>query len=352
MAVFFGLGFLAVAQVLTALGDAHQAEAGDARLSALTQRIGQNTTDIERLSRSGQEHERRLSEVIKRVKSAEDSQAETSLPGSTSDRKPVANPASPSRMAAFPPPAAAAGRRLFLEPVVRLAEGRTAYYKASLQSVGPVTGGPLQPVVSTDLRPSGNKSPVQAAQLDRYILEQVLPLIDTLRARRGASGIFCPISAATLDDMGALMAYVDVLRNNGEAAQGIVIDMNHGVMAGLSEAGMRGLAWLASMGAVMSLTGPAPANNDLAALAELGFAFIDAPSTTLLPANRSNSSSCWALVQAASVHNITLIASGVQQSSQASGLLRVASLARGPGFALPRAVRNSSTESAGSERVA
>ncbi len=234
---------------------------------------------------------------------------------------------------------------LFLEPVVRLSEGRTAYYKASLQRTGFASDSEGQPVVSADLAwQPGGPSRWDAAR-DHDLLGQALPVVAKLRARRVTTGLFVPVGMETLEDRAHLEAYVSVLRANPEAAAGIVLDLHVSALSGLSEAALRGLAWLASLGATLCLTGPGAAAMDASALSELGFGFVDVPCSELVDANGQSHKNAGLLVQSLQVHNLTLIAAGLTDSSQQAGLVPLVSLGRGPVFSAPRALSRPQTQS-------
>jgi EAL domain-containing protein (putative c-di-GMP-specific phosphodiesterase class I) len=237
--------------------------------------------------------------------------------------------------------------------VVRLSEGRTAYYKASFQAASSTAPAGVQTIVSSDIAPGTVQAGAWSPALDTDMLQQVLPLLQKLRARRGATGVFCPVSPATLEDTNALQGYVGLLQANPDAAAGIVLDLHHTGLAGLGEAGMRGLAWLASLGATFCLTSDKLQVNDLAALSELGFAFIDVPASTLMRAQHAGQiSPAISLVQSAADSNIAIIASAIVHAADTTQLMSLSSLGRGAGFAPPRAVRDPAPDTSSRARVA
>ena len=236
---------------------------------------------------------------------------------------------------------------------MRLAEGRTAYYKASFRTRDHAPSDLTHIVASSDLPILNGQSVLWDPKLDLQLLQQVLPLLEKLRARRGATGIFCPISVATLENTQALQELVGLLKANPEAAAGIVLDIHHTALASLSEAGLQGLAWLASLGATFCLTGEGILYDEIPSLAELGFAFIDVPGDGLVQADVPGEViSMPELLQMASDNNIALIASGVAQPEDAASLMHASSLGRGPGFSNPRAVRERATQPVSTAQVA
>jgi EAL domain-containing protein (putative c-di-GMP-specific phosphodiesterase class I) len=363
IALLAAVSCLAVAVIVSAAASIPSDAAGNTRLNnMLSQRLGKNTNDIESLSRRIADQAQRLTDLGSRLdtgKSHHDApeKARAYKPASATQR-PAAKTQTPALRPSRAPKRLAHGQmqrpqpvQLFLEPVVRLAEGRTAYYKASFRLRDQSPADLTHIVASADLPVLNGQSSLWDPALDAQLLQQILPLLEKLRARRGATGIFCPISVATLENTKALQELVGLLQANREAAAGIVLDIHHTALAGLSEAGLQGLAWLASLGATFCLTGEGMLYDELPALAELGFAFIDVPGDGLdQPAQPGMTAE--ALLQVTEANNIALIASGVEQPDDAASLRHASSLGRGPGFSSPRAVRERALHSSSAAQVA
>ena len=364
IALLAAVSCLAVALIVSAAASIPSQEDGNARLNNMvSQRLGKNTNDIESLSRRIADHAQRLSDLGSRL----DTRKVEQDPPDKAWPYPLAPAAQHPRKKPQPPamrPSRTAPKRLthapmqrpqpvqlYLEPVVRLAEGRTAYYKASFRLRDQSPADLTHIVASADLPVVNGQSVLWDPSLDARLLQQVLPLLEKLRARRGATGIFCPISVATLENTTALQEFVALLQANPEGAAGIVLDIHHTALAGLSEAGLQGLAWLASLGATFCLTGEGMLYDELPALSELGFAFIDVPGEGLIqPAQPGITAE--ALLQVTEANNIALIASGVQQPDDAASLMHASSLGRGPGFSSPRAVRERALHQSSAAQVA
>ena len=339
IAVMAAVGFLAAAQFLSAFAGTGQDLAHQEELDNLSARVRKNSSDISSLHTRGRDYAQKLAELTDAV-----------------ERRAAALPApeaaGPQMQALAPPPAEAASdgapvdsklvmANLFLEPVVRLSEGRTAYYKATLQ----VPGVPPRSILSADGNTPDATNAEAAGRLDLELLNLVMPVLNRLQTRGGASGIFCPLSKATLATRPLLERYVTTLKNNPDAAAGIVLDLNQQTLSQLDEHGMRGLAWLASLGATMCLTGAANQTTDMAALGELGFAFLDMPVPAgETPANAATTSWLSRFSGEAQAHNISLILSGVSSPAVLEPLAQHVNLARGTNFAAPRAVRTAITE--------
>ena len=367
IALLAAVSCLAVALIVSAAASIHPHQQSDARMnSVLSQRLGKNTNDIESLSRRIAEQAQRLTDMGSRIDSGSPQKAvqDTATPyrlAAASQRSAAKIKSPPTRSSRVPKRLAYAPMpqpqpqpqpvQLFLEPVVRLAEGRTAYYKASFRARDQSAANPSQIIASADLPVLGGQGNLWDPALDRQLLQQVLPLLEKLRARRGATGIFCPISVATLENTQALQELVGLLQTNPGAAGGIVLDIHNTALAGMSEAGLQGLAWLASLGATFCLTGDGILYDELPALAELGFAFIDVPGAQLAQPVQSGMSAAQVL-QATSDNNIALIASGVEQPDDATSMMHASSLGRGPGFSSPRAVRERAVHPVSAAQVA
>jgi len=363
IALLAAVSCLAVALIVSAAASIPSDGAGNTRLNnVLSQRLGKNTNDIESLSRRIADQAQRLSDLGSRLDAGKSHQGARDN-GRTHQltptaQRPAAKPQPPAVRPSHAPTRLAPARiqrpqpvQLFLEPVVRLAEGRTAYYKASFRLRDQSPADLTHIVASADLPVLNGQSSLWDPALDAQLLQQILPLLEKLRARRGATGIFCPISVATLENTKALQELVGLLQANPEGAAGIVLDIHHTALAGLSEAGLQGLAWLASLGATFCLTGEGMLYDELPSLSELGFAFIDVPGEGLTqPAQPGMTAE--ELLHATQANNIALIASGVEQPDNASSLMHASSLGRGPGFSSPRAVRERALHSSSAAQVA
>ncbi len=368
IALLAAVSCLAVAVIVSAAASIPSDGDGNTRLNnVLSQRLGKNTNDIESLSRRIADQTQRLSDLGSRLDAGKSHQGARDN-GRTHQLAPAAQHPAAQRPAAkiqtpavrpsHAPTRLAPARmqhsqpvQLFLEPVVRLAEGRTAYYKASFRLRDQSPADLTHIVASADLPVLNGQSSLWDPALDAQLLQQILPLLEKLRARRGATGIFCPISVATLENTKALQELVGLLQANPEGAAGIVLDIHHTALAGLSEAGLQGLAWLASLGATFCLTGEGMLYDELPSLSELGFAFIDVPGEGLAQSAQPGMTAD-ELLHATQANNIALIASGVEQPDNASSLMHASSLGRGPGFSSPRAVRERALHSSSAAQVA
>lgn len=364
-ALMSAVALLACAQIVALIAAQRPKEIDDARLAGLSDRINRNSADIDRLSTRTRDQAQELSTIAQALKSSRP-------PAGTRETvqvfAPVPRPApalaprrgNPPALHSVAPNAGHAADQasplaratLHLEPVVRVAEGRTAYYKATLHRQPQTPGRPGQPVVSADLASPAGAAIQWDPQHDVTLMKEVILIVQTLQARRAATGILVPVSNATLDDPGRLQVLVNMLYQNPEAAAGLVLDIHVSALASLPDSAMQGLAWLASLGASFCLTGAWTSDNDLDALADLGFTFIDVPGGQLVSPQAQVLPAAQRLLARAAALNMSVIASGVTDAAQAASVLPVAALARGPAFALPRAVRANLAEPGIQQQVA
>jgi EAL domain-containing protein (putative c-di-GMP-specific phosphodiesterase class I) len=357
-ALIAAVAMLVCAQVVALLASGKPREVEDARLANLSEGIKRNARSIEQLSTRTRDHAQALAEMKQALDQARAHKAIAApqprpLAAAPQLSSVAAGPALPSNQPAAT--GTATGQQpqqpaIHLEPVVRLSEGRTAYYKASLQRPAAVPGGRPQLIASADIN-INDRTPVQwPMRHDLELLQQVIPVLAKLRARRGATGVLVPLGIATLESRTQLDAVVALLQDNPDAAAGIVLDLNVTALAVMPEAAMRGLAWLASLGATFCLSGASASNNDLAALSELGFAFLDVPEQELFDGSGQLLPAALLLGQQAATHRFTIIASGVSGEVRTASLMQVVSLARGPAFAPPRALKPQAAGTAGDRR--
>jgi hypothetical protein len=325
-ALIVAVAMLVCAQVVSLLAARAPEEVNDAKLASLAQRISKNSADLDRLSTRWRDQSQKLAELEQRLFARRTREPASALSHAMPPASLVQQFHSPGLAPVQKPidfqpvavPARAPEPAVCLEPVVRLSEGRTAYYKASLRAS--VAYG-------------------HQAAADQLLLRDLLPVLARLRSRRSATAIFVPVSVATLGRLEDLEAYVSILQANPDVAADIVLDLNVSDLATLDETALRGLAWFARLGAAFCLTGRGAARCDLVALSQLGFAFIDVPIDELADATGRLSPGAERLMQAVAARNMTLIAAGVADEGLVARLPGTVSLARGPAFAPPRAVR-------------
>jgi EAL domain-containing protein (putative c-di-GMP-specific phosphodiesterase class I) len=232
---------------------------------------------------------------------------------------------------------------LHLEPVVELAETRTVYYRADLVLTRD-DGTRLEPyLLSLSAERSGF-----ASALDLALFRRVCPVIRHLKARNRRPGVFCPLSPQSFAERDILDELVQFLRANKDAAGGIVIEISQPALAALSPAGMEGLAYLAELGATLSLSGARVEGPDLETLVVLGFRFLDLDIAALAAAHGwdafTEHGAVYGLARRAEQAGLTVLAANVARSEELERVRPFARLARGSLFSPPRVVRREITE--------
>ncbi len=227
---------------------------------------------------------------------------------------------------------------LFLEPVVLLAENRTAHYRASLaiRNYGderiPVTK------VAREAERAGYLS-----ELDLTIFERVLPVIRRLQKKRRDVAVFCPVSASSFADNGFVQSLLALLSSNRDVASALVIEITQTALSQLSDEGQEGLACLAQLGATFSLSNLRLDIPDMMTLSELGFAFICVDVRLLVAMKNEGQIEPGSFLQQAARSKLSIIAADVAKQSEYAWIEDTVQLAYGSYFSPPRLVRHDIT---------
>jgi EAL domain-containing protein (putative c-di-GMP-specific phosphodiesterase class I) len=210
-----------------------------------------------------------------------------------------------------------------LEPIIDLTTNRTAHYRVRF-SITAANG------IEIDY----SKLTVNAV----HVINQAIPLLRRLRAKHPAMRMFIPMGAATLVSQHTIAMVTQMLSEADNVAQGVVFELTHESLAGLSEAGISGLAAIARMGATLALTEASIAGLDLPALRHLGVKFIGVEARSIEPGFGTTQS--WLdFVQVARGMNFQLLMTNVENSAQAATASQIARLVAGHFFAPPRRVK-------------
>lgn len=218
-----------------------------------------------------------------------------------------------------------------LEPIVDVQSGRTAHYRMHL-------------AMMLDNEELGHDQLLHYAgrvgkrpELDLLALRESFSLLQRLRLRDPQLNIFVSIGPETLADAGAISQIEAERQNFGEHAFGVVFELTHSMLAGLSEAGLEGLARLARGGGQFSLTQVSVAGLDLHAMDALNVRFIGLAAAAIDPAGPSTSLIGFA--QMARLTRVNVVVTGLSNAAMLTKLGSVARLACGPCFAAPRRVK-------------
>lgn len=236
----------------------------------------------------------------------------------------------------------AAGPRetdLFLEPIVRLSENRTAYYRATL-SVRQGDGErlPLSRIAREAERDG------YLSELDLSVFERAAPVIRRLQAKGRDIAVFCPVNASSFADDGFMQSLLALLDANADVANAMVIEITQTTLSQLSDRGQEGLAHLAQLGATFALSNVRGDVPDLVTLRELGFAFIAADVRLLVALKNESQLSQDTLFDQAARSQLELVAADVVKQSELAWIEDVVPLAYGAHFSPPRLVRHDITE--------
>ena len=227
---------------------------------------------------------------------------------------------------------------LYLEPVVELSGKDTVYYRSHI-ALRRQDGSRVGPYLLSLSAGRGGFAPA----LDLALFRRVCPVIRHLKARSRRPGVFCPLSPQSFAAREVLDELVQFLRANQDAAGAMVIEISQSDLAALSPAGMEGLAYLAELGATLSLSEARLEGPDPATLVLLGFRFFEFDVTALASAHGwdafDEDGEVCRLARRAEQAGLTVIAANVARAEQLERVRAFARLARGPLFAPPRIVR-------------
>jgi EAL domain-containing protein (putative c-di-GMP-specific phosphodiesterase class I) len=220
-----------------------------------------------------------------------------------------------------------------LEPIIDLTTNRTAHYRVRF-SITAANGIEIDYSKLTLNADRGELRPT----LDVHVINQAIPLLRRLRAKHPAMRMFIPMGAATLVSEHTIAMVTQMLSEADNVAQGVVFELTHESLAGLSEAGISGLAAIARMGATLALTEASIAGLDLPALRHLGVKFIGVEARSIEPG--FGTTQTWLdFVQVARGMSFQLLMTNVENSAQAATASQIARLVAGHYFAPPRRVK-------------
>ena len=166
---------------------------------------------------------------------------------------------------------------------------------------------------------------------------ETLGLLQRLRQRDPDLCILMNVGAETLRDASTIAQILAACEAAGPTAKGLVLEMPHAALSGLSEQALEGLADLARQGMHFALSQVSVNGLDLEAMALLNIRHVgvaagsigpDGPSPTLV-----------GFAQLARLSRIDVIVMDVRQAALVPKLRTITRLACGPCFANPRRVK-------------
>jgi EAL domain-containing protein (putative c-di-GMP-specific phosphodiesterase class I) len=220
-----------------------------------------------------------------------------------------------------------------LEPVIDVFTNKTVHYRLHLGMTKP--NGTEVP---TDMLLHHADRAGLRTQFDLHAAKEALGLLRHLRGRDPELNIFMPLGASTLQSDETIEKLLDLRKQFTDVAAGLVIELPHATLAGLSERGLEGLARLARNGVYLALTNVAIAGVDLRALAKLNVRYISLTSTTALGTN-GPSPIIQSFAQTARIQRIQLIVTAISDAALAKQVSKIGRFVAGPAFAPPRRVK-------------
>jgi EAL domain-containing protein (putative c-di-GMP-specific phosphodiesterase class I) len=220
-----------------------------------------------------------------------------------------------------------------LEPVIDLFTNKTAHYRLHLSMQKPDgTEVPTDTLLHhADRAGLRNHFDVHAAR-------EALGLLRHLRERDGQINIFMPLGASTLATQDTVEKLLALRVEFPDVGSGLIFELPHATLAGLSERGLEGLATLARSGVFMALTNVAMAGVDVASLAKLNVRYLSLNTTTALGAT-GPTPQVISFAQTARANRILLIVTNITNANLAKQVSKIGRFVAGPAFAPPRRVK-------------
>jgi EAL domain-containing protein (putative c-di-GMP-specific phosphodiesterase class I) len=221
-----------------------------------------------------------------------------------------------------------------LEPIIDVNTGATIHYRVRVSLEGHNTPEVSAATLTANADLSGARP-----ELDRFVVGEALSLIERLRQRNANLKIFMALGVPTLLDQNALRDILQMLNAEQSLASGLVMEVTHAALAGLSEPGIAGLALLARSGVAMALADVTISGLDMPSLRHLGVRFLGLPAQGLMT-NYGLSPAIIGFAQSARAMQFQMIVTDVASPEVAASVPQVARFACGPFFASPRRVKS------------
>jgi EAL domain-containing protein (putative c-di-GMP-specific phosphodiesterase class I) len=327
--------------VLTTLKASRQDEwlwAQHDRLRELADKTDALGHRLEAVELRSDEPARRLDEILADVKSLRDG-VRTLLAAGQPARAaaPPARdwqPAAQRPVSAPPPPAPGAERlELSLQPVIELATGSTAHYRALLD----LTDEQGHAVRHAELMHKADQGGMRPA-LDAHMVRVLAPVLRRLRLKNPSLRVFVPIGIATLsspEDCGRIVAS---LERDVDVAGGMVFEFGHRELGMLDDSGIASLARLGRLGATLALSQVQVGGLDLAALRQLGVRYLSFPPHAG-DAGFGPSAAWREFIQHARAMQFQVVVADIVTPQQATAAGKFGRFGYGAFFAPPRKVR-------------
>jgi EAL domain-containing protein (putative c-di-GMP-specific phosphodiesterase class I) len=224
-----------------------------------------------------------------------------------------------------------------LEPVVDLFTSKTTHYRLHLGMVR--EDG--EEVASETVLHHADRTGLRAG-FDLHAAREALQLLQRLRQRDAGLSIFLPVGAHTLQSGETVDRLVGLLSEYGSVANGLVLEIPHAMLAGLSDLGLEGLAKLARGGHTLALSNVSTSGVDLPALSKLNVRFVSINVANVL-AGDGLSKAILQFAQVARSLRVQMVVTNVSDQRVVSHISKITRFASGPVFAEPRRVRSDAT---------
>ncbi|MEO9168096.1 MAG: EAL domain-containing protein [Aestuariivirga sp.] len=217
-----------------------------------------------------------------------------------------------------------------LEPLVDIPTRRTAHYRlhSSMSIEGEKVSGDtlFRVAAAAKVRPA----------LDSLAIEEALGLLARLRGRDEHLCILVPLGAETLQDQPSVLHLLAIIEAS-PMSNGLIIELQHVILAGLGEQGLEGLALLARHGVVFALSQASISGLDLEAMRLLNVKLVGITAGYL--GGRPASDSLLGFAQMARLARVNIYVTEVTDAATVTHIAAFSRLACGLCFAEPRQVK-------------
>ncbi len=220
-----------------------------------------------------------------------------------------------------------------LEPIVDLFTGKTSHYRLHLAMSKP--GG--EEVGSDVLLHHADRTGLRAG-FDVHAARDALSLLRRLRQRDEVLNIFLPVGAATLQSEQSIARLIELRMEFPEVADGLVLEIPHAVLAGLTDSGLEGLAQLARHGHGFCLANVSVNGIDLPSVAKLNVRYVTLNAASATGAE-GPSPHVHTFAQSARAMRVHVIITNVADMKMTPFISKISRYASGPAFAEPRKVK-------------
>ncbi|MDP8996307.1 MAG: EAL domain-containing protein [Pseudomonadota bacterium] len=217
-----------------------------------------------------------------------------------------------------------------LEPLVDIPTRRTAHYR--LHSSMTIEG---EDVSDDTLFRAAVIAKVRPA-LDRLAIEEALGLLARLRGRDEHLCILVPLGAETLQDQASIVHLLRTIEAS-PMANGLIVELQHVILAGLGEQGLEGLAQLARQGVVFALSQASIGGLDLEAMRLLNVKLVGIAAGSL--GGQPASHTLLGFAQMARLARVNVYVTEVTNAAMVPHIAAFSRLVCGPCFAAPRRVK-------------